>query len=173
MGRAISQPGSRVEVAPVARLGSTKSPSLGDNGVMSEPESNEHLAVLDRVESMRLLEGRGVGRIGGVVRGSPIIFPINYAVFDNAILIRTRRGGDLDSATCNVVVAFEIDGSDNVYHEGWSVLVIGRCVHVTDPAELEQLQALHLLPWAGRGRDLFVRISLDEVSGRRIHHRAT
>jgi uncharacterized protein len=111
-----------------------------------------------------------MGRIGAVVRGHPIIFPVNYVVFYDAILFCAKRGGDLDRATLNVTAAFEIDGTDNLYHEGWSVLVIGRCVHLTDPVELDQLQAVTLSPWAGEGRDLFVRISLDEVSGRRISH---
>lgn len=138
---------------------------------MSQPESHEHLEILDRVECLQLLEGRGMGRIGAVVRGHPVIFPVNYVVFNDAILFCAKRGGDLDRATLNVTTAFEIDGTDNIYHEGWSVLVIGRCIHLTEPVELDQLQAVILSPWAGEGRDLFVRISLDEVSGRRILHR--
>jgi hypothetical protein len=67
-------------------------------------------------------------------------------------------------------VAFEIDGVDNIYHEGWSVLTIGRCIHVTDPVELDQIQDSRLSSWAARGRDLLVRISMDEISGRRIRH---
>ena len=138
---------------------------------MSQPESYEHLEILDRVECLQLLEGRGMGRIGAVVRGHPVIFPVNYVVFNDAILFCAKRGGDLDRATLNVTTAFEIDGTDNIYHEGWSVLVIGRCIHLTEPVELDQLQAVILSPWAGEGRDLFARISLDEVSGRRIRHR--
>lgn len=139
---------------------------------MSQPDSHEHLEILDRVECLQLLEGRGMGRIGAVVRGHPVIFPINYVVFHDAILFCAKRGGDLDRATLNVTTAFEIDGTDNIYHEGWSVLVIGRCVHLTEPVEVDQFQAVILSPWAGEGRDLFVRISLDEVSGRRIRHQS-
>ncbi len=100
-----------------------------------------------------------------------MIFPINYVMLDSAILFRARRGGDLEQATGDVDVAFEIDGADKVYHEGWSVLVTGRSVHVRDPAELEQLRIVRLLSWAGEDRDLFVRIVLDQVSGRRVQHR--
>jgi Pyridoxamine 5'-phosphate oxidase len=131
----------------------------------------EHLEILDPAECRLLLEERGVGRIGGALHGHPVIFPVNYVVLDDAIVCRARRGGDLERATCNVLVAFEIDRADNIYHEGWSVLAVGRSSHMTDPSELAQFQGLHLLPWAGEERDLFVRISLDEVSGRRIHHR--
>jgi nitroimidazol reductase NimA-like FMN-containing flavoprotein (pyridoxamine 5'-phosphate oxidase superfamily) len=141
-----------------------------DRAAVSQAESNAHLEVMDRVECRQLLDGQGVGRIAGTVDGRPVILPINYVVFGDAVLVRARRGGALDRITRNIVVAFEIDGSDRVYHEGWSVLVVGRSAHVTDPAELERLQGLRLLPWAGEGRDLFIRIFLDDVTGRRIHH---
>jgi len=102
-----------------------------------------------------------------------VIFPINYVVCDDAILCRARRGGDLDRSTGNGMAAFEIDGADLVYHEGWSVLVIGQCVHLTNLSELDLLKYLRLLPWVGEERELFIRIALDEVSGRRIHHRSS
>ena len=44
------------------------------------------------------------------------------------------------------------------------MLVTGPSVHVTDSAEVEQLRAVSLLPWAGEDRDLFVRIVLDKIS---------
>ena len=131
---------------------------------------NENLVVLQRAECLRLLEGHGVGRVGCRVHGRPVIFPINYVVLDNAVLFRARRGSDLDRGTGDVDVAFEVDGADNVYHEGWSVLVTGLSVHVRDAGEVEQLRAVSLLPWAGEDRDLFVRIALDQISGRRVHH---
>ena len=140
---------------------------------MIRPGFNENLVVLERAECLRLLEGQGVGRVGCRVHGRPVIFPINYVVLDNAVLFRARRGSDLDHGTGDVDVAFEIDSADNVYHEGWSVLVTGPSVHVTDSAEVEQLRAVSLLPWAGEDRDLFVRIVLDKVSGRRVHYRTS
>lgn len=137
---------------------------------MSEAESEAHLEVIDRVECLQLLDGQGVGRIAGTVEGHPVILPINYVVFGDAVLLRARRGGVVDRITGDMVVAFEIDGTDSIYHEGWSVLVVGRSAHVTEPAELDRLKGLRLLPWAGEGRDLFIRIFLDSVTGRRIHH---
>lgn len=138
---------------------------------MIQPGFNERLLVLERAECLRLLEGQGVGRVGCRVHGRPLIFPVNYVVLNNAVLFHARRGSDLDHGTGDVDVAFEIDGADHVYHEGWSVLVAGLSVHVTDSAEVEQLRLVSLLPWAGEDRDLFVRIVLDQISGRRVHHR--
>ncbi len=107
-----------------------------------------------------------------VVRGYPAIFPVNYALLQDTILICIRSGGDLARATVDSVAAFEIDGEDNVYHEGWSVLVVGRCAHLPQSVDTDRgVQAVGLLPWAGSDRDLFVRISIDEISGRRIGRR--
>ena len=139
-------------------------------GIMSQYQPSDHLEDLPKAECLRLLEDGSLGRIGAVVRGHPVIFPVNYVAFDGAIVFCTRRGGELETAASNTTVAFEIDGVDNIYHEGWSVLAIGRCIHVTDPVELDQIQDSRLSSWAGRGRDLLVRISMDEISGRRIRH---
>ena len=140
---------------------------------MSEFETVEYLEVLDPAECLQLLAGRGVGRIGGIVRGRPLILPINFAVLDEGIVFRTRRGGDIDQFMRSAAVAFEVDESDTIYHEGWSVVVVGRCAEVSDPAELHRVRRLRLLPWAGGSRDLFLHISIDEICGRRIVHRET
>jgi Pyridoxamine 5'-phosphate oxidase len=91
---------------------------------MARSETYEQLEALGSEESLRLLEGRGMGRIGGIVRGRPLILPINYVVLDNGILFRTRRGGDIHQFMCTAAVAFEVDESDTTYHEGWSVVVV-------------------------------------------------
>ena len=137
---------------------------------MSDFQPNDHLECLGQGECLRLLAGGSLGRVGTVARGLPVILPVNYVALDRTILFFTRRGGDLETATATGNVAFEIDGTDIVYHEGWSVLVIGRCVHVADPVELDQVRVSRLSSWAGRDRDLLVRISVDEISGRRIRH---
>ncbi len=122
---------------------------------------------------MRRLRAQGVGRIGCTVYGSPIVYPINYAVAGDAIVFRTRRGGELDAVADGEMVAFQIDGEDSLYHEGWSVLVVGRCIPVEDRAELDRLHDIPLTPWADGRRDRYVRIPLAAVSGRHISHQVT
>lgn len=134
--------------------------------------STDHLEALERDECVLRLQARGLGRVGATLRGRPIVYPVNYALHDGAILFRTRRGGDLDASTLDRWAAFEIDDADNLYHEGWSVLVVGRASHVTDPSELASLTFVPLTPWADDDRHLVVRIPLHEVTGRHIHHRA-
>lgn len=131
----------------------------------------EHLEELGREECLRLLKAHGVGRVGASVQCRPIIYPVNYTLADDSILFLTRPGGDLDKATEGTIVAFEIDSADFAYHEGWSVLVVGRSAHVSDPAALIRARQVSLLPWAGEERTSMVRIVLDHVSGRRISHR--
>jgi uncharacterized protein len=92
-------------------------------------------------------------------------------VHEDAVVIRTRAGGDIDLATNDAWVALEIDGADSLYHEGWSVLVVGRATHVSDPFELARLKLVRLSPWADESRCSVVRIPLEEVSGRRLRHR--
>jgi nitroimidazol reductase NimA-like FMN-containing flavoprotein (pyridoxamine 5'-phosphate oxidase superfamily) len=150
-----------------------KGAETGDHAEMKQSESSDHLKVLDREECLRRLEAHGVGRIGAIVCGRPVVYPVNYAIYDGAIVFRTRRGGELDSATNGEVAAFEIDDVDHLYHEGWSVLVVGRCSPVNDVAELEGLSDVRLSPWADEKRDRFVRIPFDRVSGRHISHQMT
>ena len=137
---------------------------------MNQFQPSDHLEDLHKAECLRLLEEGSLGRIATLVRDHPVIFPVNYVVFDGAVLFYARRGGELETAATNATVAFEIDGIDDIYREGWSVLTIGRCVQVTDPVELDQVRGCRLSSWTGPSRDLLVRISLDEISGRRIRH---
>jgi len=111
-----------------------------------------------------------VGRIGATVRALPAVFPVNYVVRDDEILFVTRSGGELDAATRDTVVAFEVDDLDTFAHEGWSVLVVGYCRPVSDPSELDELRRAHLTPWAGGDRTCYRLIPMDVVTGRRIRH---
>ena len=87
------------------------------------------------------MKAHGVGRVGATLRGRPIVYPVNYAVHEGAVIISTRAGGDIDLATNDAWTALEIDGADSLYHEGWSVLVLGRATHVSDPDELARLES--------------------------------
>lgn len=132
---------------------------------------DEGLEILDESECRRLLGRCSVGRVGVSVGALPAIFPVNYRLIGDAIVFRTGRGTKYDAATRGAVVAFEVDGGlDALYHEGWSVLVVGDAVEVTDPNEAERLAGLLPTPWAEGQRDRVVQVSLELVSGRRIHH---
>ena len=63
---------------------------------------------------------------------------------------------------------FEIDGGDPVERTGWSVIIAGQGEEVTDPAEIERLEAFELEPWAPGLKTHWVRIRATSISGRRI-----
>jgi nitroimidazol reductase NimA-like FMN-containing flavoprotein (pyridoxamine 5'-phosphate oxidase superfamily) len=133
----------------------------------------EHLVEMDQSECFRLLEQHVLGRVAVVVNGYPVVFPVNYALVGGAILLCLRRGGDLDRATSDSAASLEIDGEDSVYHEGWSVLAVGRTTHLPPSAELgHEMQQLAPSSWAGGERSLFVRLAIDGITGRRIRRRA-
>jgi hypothetical protein len=48
------------------------------------------------------------------------------------------------------------------------VLVSGKAQVITDPAGLARAEALHVEPWAGGDRPIYVRLTGSQITGRRI-----
>lgn len=132
--------------------------------------SDEGMTVLDEAECLDLLARSSIGRVAVTVGAVPAVFPVNFAMLDGSIVFRTSSGTKLAAATRNSVVAFEIDEFDSLYHEGWSVLVVGVADELRDPALVERAQTLPLAPWAEGSREHLVTIRPEFVSGRRIVH---
>jgi nitroimidazol reductase NimA-like FMN-containing flavoprotein (pyridoxamine 5'-phosphate oxidase superfamily) len=130
------------------------------------------LEVLDRGQCLELIRRAAVGRLAIHTGALPAIVPVNLALDDDGVVIRTCAGSKLQQAVENAVVAFEVDDYDILGHSGWSVNVIGVAREVTDPQELEAVRHLPLAHWAGGDAQHFVRVNLDVVSGRRLLHRA-
>ena len=128
--------------------------------------------MLDRTECIELLTGHAfLGRLGVVIDGRPLIFPVNYIADDEALVFCTAGGTKLNSIVGGAAVVFEVDDHVPLRHSGWSVLVQGRAEVITDPTELARLQLGPLQPWARGARANWVRIELEEISGRRIRER--
>lgn len=126
------------------------------------------LGVLTRTECLELLRASHLGRVGVSVDALPVILPVQYAMLDDDVVFRTGVGTKLDAALQNNVVAFEIDSVDPLYHRGWSVVVTGRALEVTDAGEHAVCERLPLRPWRPGEVDRFVKITTDVVSGRLI-----
>jgi transcriptional regulator with XRE-family HTH domain len=139
------------------------------------PAGFEHAArhpsldVLAEPECWRLLDGHGVGRIAFMAEpdGSPHVLPLNYAVRDHALVMRTRQGSLLDTTVGRSAegcpASFEVDHIDDAQSEGWSVLLRGSVVLAEaggEPADVE--------PWAGGVRVRRVHLAPRIVTGRRI-----
>jgi len=119
-------------------------------------------------ECRKLLAEHHLGRLALVDQDGPVVFPVNYVFHRLAVVFRTDPGTKLDAAACGARVAFEVDAVDEANGTGWSVLVRGEAVAVTDPGELRRLRALPLYPWAPGDRAHDVRILPSTVSGRLI-----
>lgn len=119
-------------------------------------------------ECYRLLVPRGIGRIAFATASGLTVLPVNYAVTDGSIVIRTGSGSVI-AAHGNGPVSFEADHFDLELGQGWSVLVRGDAHRVLQPGELQHLRAgCDLRPWPAGEHDLFIRIVPNQLTGRRI-----
>jgi len=123
---------------------------------------------LDRAEALRLLAGVPVGRLIFTVNAMPAIRPMNFALVDGLILLRTAADTTVARKVHDVIVAFEADELDPATSSGWSVTVTGRARLVTEPAAIARYQAVPLVPWAPGVRDQFVTITTELVEGLRV-----
>lgn len=130
------------------------------------PRDHAGTGVLSVEECERLLEDGYVGRLAVIVDGRPKIFPMNYRYHDGALLLRTGEGSKLRGLSAGTPVAFEIDGIDDSFRNGWSVVVEG-------PAELvpyweveDEVRRRPLRSWVPGARDHWVRVRPAAVSGR-------
>jgi nitroimidazol reductase NimA-like FMN-containing flavoprotein (pyridoxamine 5'-phosphate oxidase superfamily) len=126
------------------------------------------LEELSRPECLRLLGNVPIGRISYTRQALPALEPVNFALHDGAIVIRTNAGGKLAAATRRAVVAFQADDLDPVLWSGWSVTVVGTCEEVTDAEDIARLDKLGLESWAPGTKGHFIRIVPGIVTGRRL-----
>jgi len=143
--------------------GGTQRPP-GESGPSARPVLQE----MSRDECGSLIAAGGVGRVVFVEPRGPAAFPVNYGVLGDDIVFRTAPAPALERSLEDGWISFEVDRIDDALSEGWSVLVSGRGYVISDPAELEEAERAHISPWAGGGRDVFVRVVADKVTGRRI-----
>ena len=98
---------------------------------MSAQKTEGSLESLTESECIDLLATHHAGRLAVVVEDRPLIFPVNYALGDRIMAMRTADGTKLAAAR-NAHVAFEIDGYDPDAGRGWSVLVQGVAYDITE-----------------------------------------
>ncbi len=120
-----------------------------------------------------LLRGTSLGRIAFSADEMLAVLPVNYRVVDAGgvrpgrwLALRTRPGNVIERAS--MMVAFEIDGFDASYRQGWSVLVRGTLHHV-DPDAASFRERFDSDPWLAAERDAWLVIEPFAVTGRRLH----
>jgi nitroimidazol reductase NimA-like FMN-containing flavoprotein (pyridoxamine 5'-phosphate oxidase superfamily) len=135
-------------------------------------ESNASWQELTKAECFDLLAKHHLGRIAVIDDQGPVVFPVNYVMDRHLVVFRTGEGIKLGAAGMRGRVAFEIDGTDPSTGTGWSVIVRGEAVEVTDPVELARLRELPVNPWAPGAKSHYVRVLPALLTGRRITARS-
>jgi nitroimidazol reductase NimA-like FMN-containing flavoprotein (pyridoxamine 5'-phosphate oxidase superfamily) len=126
------------------------------------------LTELDRQECLELLAAKAVGRVAYVVDNGARILPMNYVLAEDCIIFRTVGDGEIYHHALSSMCAFEVDETDEFFESGWSVVVVGRLDLASEDDFARMRYGKLPEPWAGGNRYLFVRIGLEQVSGRRV-----
>lgn len=133
------------------------------------PTDHGGLEVLTFAECLELMAGEPVGRFAFIDRGEPIVLPVNHRVVGRSVVFRTTFGSKLEKAVMEAPATFEVDRFDPETRTGWSVLAKGTVAPVHEDDEIAKLEELGLEPWVmAVDRDHWVRLHLNEVTGRRI-----
>jgi transcriptional regulator with XRE-family HTH domain len=157
LSRALEMPRSEL-------LGGEQGRAPGQEPAAADPLLTE----LDRGRCAELLRPGGVGRLVFRAAGRPVAQPVNFRVLEGDIVFRSTEGGSVSEIAREDPVSFEVDRLDNAMSEGWSVLAEGTVSRVRDPAELVQIEALGIQPWAGGTRHAYFRLGVSALSGRKI-----
>lgn len=133
------------------------------------------LEVLSTETCWQLLQDEPIGRIVFVAEGQPVALPVTFAVRDGDIVFSTAEGSKLHTALRKpgAKVAFEVDRYDRETRRGWSVLAKGTLHPVLEKTRSGRLDREGPEAWADAiERPQWLRVAVDDISGRRILHRA-
>lgn len=96
------------------------------------------------------------------------ILPVNYLPTNGTLLIRSGEGTKLVAAAARQAVSVEVDGMNQYGTIAWSVVVKGQAAVVTDAEEIQDAMDGGLSPWQAGSKDSLIRVTPDEISGRRF-----
>jgi nitroimidazol reductase NimA-like FMN-containing flavoprotein (pyridoxamine 5'-phosphate oxidase superfamily) len=153
-----------LEMSRSELLGGNHGRALGDERAAADPLLTE----LDRSQCADLLRPGGVGRVVFRAGNCPVAHPVNFRALEGDVVFRSTEGGSVSEIAPDEPVSFEVDRLDDAMSEGWSVLAQGTIHRVSDPAELLQVEALGIQPWAGGTRHAYFRLDVVTLTGRKI-----
>lgn len=126
------------------------------------------LDVLDRDESLALLEEGVLGRVALSMGALPTILPVSYRLVEGYVVFRTGVGSKLDAAARGAVIAFEVDSFDAEARTGWSVVVTGIARDTPSHDWAAPILSAAIPRWAPAGATRVLHLPTDVISGRRI-----
>ncbi len=136
-----------------------------ETGSTSADTETSNMEALEQGDCWRLLARGGVGMLATAGIEAPVMRPVNFALHDNFVLIRTGEGQILEAAHAGESASFAITEIDGFEHWGWSVVVVGT---LTERSSLGEVAEVPLRPWATEEKNHFVGLSIHEISGRRL-----
>ncbi len=172
-----SSPTANPTVATVTRVAAALdvTPSTLEGAGLNLPPGqrsagrNPTLHDLTEAECLALIAPGGVGRFLFVQAGrGPVAFPVNFKMDGDDVVFRVSSDSVSSEGVHQQPVSFDVDHLDEALGEGWSVLLTGAAQVITDERELGRAQALGIQPWADGDRDVYVRLSPTQITGRRI-----
>lgn len=120
-------------------------------------------------ECRDLLASQEVGRVAVCMHDGPVVLPVNFVLDGDSVVFRTAPYGILGRHAWHGRVAFEVDHADPATRSGWSVLARGTGELMEGEEEIALIRAFHNpQPWAPGSRLLYVRLTWDELTGRRV-----
>lgn len=125
-------------------------------------------ATLAPEECRALLRTREVGRVAwkSPVAGL-LVLPVNYAVRDDLIVLRTSARSVLADLAEGRDVAFQVDDVDEETGNGWTVMVQGTS-SAPGRGTAEALTQQGPVPWVVGEHDLVITLTIGEISGRMV-----
>ncbi|GAA0689134.1 pyridoxamine 5'-phosphate oxidase family protein [Kitasatospora atroaurantiaca] len=141
-----------------------------DRDERMDPE--DRVETLSEAQCLSLLGSVPVGRVVYVEHALPAVLPVAFEVASDGRLVLALRarsdGSGVTRALDGTVAAFQADELDPATRTGWSVLVHGRAEVVRDPDLHERLLRTGPRPWVSDREQLFVLITPELVTGRRL-----
>lgn len=132
------------------------------------------LVVLGLDECLARLAATPIGRVAFRLDGGITVLPVAHIVDGVDICFRTAGPSKIQAALDSEEVAYEADGFDAADRSGWSVLVQGPAVLVTDETEVRALESLAEAPWIDLPDEgtRWVRVRAENISGRLLPGRS-
>ncbi len=119
---------------------------------------------LDPAECWEQLATFPVGRLIVVFDGQPDVFPVNFVIDGEGLVVRTDVGMKFFAAEQRSPAAFEVDRWDA--STGVTVIAHGTLRVLDDPAEHAHAESLDLRPWLDTDKAHFIRLDVTELTGR-------
>jgi transcriptional regulator with XRE-family HTH domain len=180
LGYLETSPAPNPSQATLTRLAAAldTTPDVLSGAGMAEPPGHSGAAAHAALETLTVgqchayLAPGGIGRFLYIADRGPVAVPVNYAMLGDDVVFRTDDRTATAGAISQPRVSFDVDHIDDALSEGWSVLVSGRAGILTLPDDLRAAADLGIDPWPGGERETYVRLTAEEITGRRIRVRA-